>query len=389
MGTFRGVELDDLTLSTARLELRPWHDPDAPRVAEVLQDPRMLDFLALPRPYTLDHARAYVRDLATASRRDGSALDTAVVERSSGRLVGSCLLRLGRVPEVGYWTAPDAWGHGYAAEATRGLVEWGFGVGLHRIELLCSTHNPASVRTALAAGFRFEGIARDGYTVETPDATAAGTAQRGDRARFARLDTDPGTPIAPSLPRLPAAGLSDGVVQLRVMTPADASGLRELDDEVARAWNFDGQAIGESQARDAASDAELQWLVGRTGLRIAIVDAASGTFAGGLSLRLTGPPGVGLLGYGVHPAFRGRGFTTRALRVFAGWAFDVAGLARLELGARTGNTASRRAAENAGFEFEAVFRGRLRDGEGRYHDEARYALLRPAGAPQPVSRISP
>jgi RimJ/RimL family protein N-acetyltransferase len=108
-----------------------------------------------------------------------------------------------------------------------------------------------------------------------------------------------------------------------------------------------------------------------------MVDAATGSFAGSLRLRLAGPPNIGGIGYAVHPAFRGRGFTTRALRLLAPWAFERAGFARLELGAKRDNIASQRAAAAAGFEPDGVRRARLRNADGTFSDEVRFALTNP------------
>ena len=83
-----------------------------------------------------------------------------------------------------------------------------------------------------------------------------------------------------------------------------------------------------------------------------MVDVASGEGAGVIGVLRMGPPGTGLVGYGVLPAFRGRGFTTRALRLVSRWAFEEAGLARLELGHKVGNVASGKAAARAGFRVE-------------------------------------
>jgi len=94
-------------------------------------------------------------------------------------------------------------------------------------------------------------------------------------------------------------------------------------------------------------------------------------------LRSSGPPNVGGLGYAVHPRFRGRGFTSRALRLLSAWAFAEAGFDRLELGAKTDNVASQRAAEAAGFVREGVWRSRLRNPDGTFSDETRYALINP------------
>ncbi|MDT4902296.1 MAG: precorrin-6A synthase, partial [Pseudonocardiales bacterium] len=118
------------------------------------------------------------------------------------------------------------------------------------------------------------------------------------------------------------------------------------------------------------------WLVGGTAT-FAMVDVASGDLAGVLNLRQAGPPQIGGVGYVVHPHFRGRGYTTRALRLLIPWAFDTADFARLELGAKVGNEASQRVALAAGFEPDGVRRRRMRNPDGTFTDEARFALVNP------------
>jgi RimJ/RimL family protein N-acetyltransferase len=113
---------------------------------------------------------------------------------------------------------------------------------------------------------------------------------------------------------------------------------------------------------------------------IAMVDEASGRVAGSIQLRKAGPPQVGGIGYVVAPEFRGRRYTTRALQLLAPWAFEQAGFARLELGAKVGNEASLRAAAAAGWAPDGIRRSRLRNGDGSFADEVRYALINPASA---------
>ncbi len=108
-----------------------------------------------------------------------------------------------------------------------------------------------------------------------------------------------------------------------------------------------------------------------------VEDVAERAFAGSLRVRLSGPPQIGSIGYGMHPAFCGRGYTTRALRLLVAWAFEVARLARLELGAKRDNIASQKAALAAGFEYDGVLAGRLRTPDGSFEDEVRFALTQP------------
>lgn len=371
MAEFAGVELTSLMLHGERLTLRRWRPEDALRVHAIMQDPAMHRFLALPDPYTREDADRFVGDIGHEGRDAGTGLGCAVVERRSERVVGACALRLAGDPNIGYWIAPYAQGRGYAAEATRVLSSWGFSIGLPRILLACDVGNLASARTALAAGFAFEGVARDGLL---GGGRGSVPERRADLARFARLADDPGDPLPYAFTQLPADGLSDGVLRLRPLAPGDAAGLAETEDELTLRWNFTGNGRDPADTERAAATAGLNWLVGRTAV-FAMVDVASGAFAGSLDLRQAGPPQVGGIGYVVHPAFRGRGYTTRALRLLVPWAFEAAGFARLELGAKAGNTASVRAAAAAGFEPDGVRRARLRNPDGTFSDEIRFALV--------------
>lgn len=373
MGRFRGVELDDLELTGERLLLRPWRRADAGRLHAIMQDPTMNRFLALPTPYSREDADQWVGRLGDEGRREGTGLGCAVVERASGRLIGSAVIRLNGDPEIGYWVAPDARGAGYAGEATRVLSAGGFRLGLPRIQLLCDVRNLASARTAMSAGFRFEGVARDGRL-----GGGIGTVPelRADVARFARLADDPPGPIRYAFAPLPRSGLTDGVLRLRTLRASDAAEVAETDDDLTLRWSFTGAAHSAQESRHMAARAGLDWLTGSVAA-FAVCDVASGRLAGLVRLRLPGPPQVGLIGYVVHPAFRGRGYASRAIRLLVPWAFETAGFARLELGAKVDNAASLRAAAAAGFTPDGIRRRRLRNPDGSFSDEQRYELLNP------------
>lgn len=373
MGQFRGVELDTVELTGARLRLRPWRPSDAPHIVEALSDPSIYEFMALPRPYRESDAHDFIRGVATRARAEGTAVECAVVEQTSDRVVGSAALRFRDDAEIGYWIAPDARGNRYAAEATSVLATWAFRIGLNRVRLGCDVRNLASAHTALAAGFRYEGVARNGIT-----STGGGSVppRRGDLARFARLPNDPPAPIPPAFAALPSGGLSDGVLQLRVPRVADAPAIAETDDEETLRWGFTGAAHQLVEVERDVRQSGLQWLVGNAAA-CTMVDVATGRVAGALRLRKAGPPQVGGIGYVVHPAFRGRGYTARALELLVPWAFEVADFARLELGAKEGNVASLRAAASAGFEPDGTRARRLRNPDGTFADEIRYVLINP------------
>jgi RimJ/RimL family protein N-acetyltransferase len=79
------------------------------------------------------------------------------------------------------------------------------------------------------------------------------------------------------------------------------------------------------------------------------------------------------IGYWLFRDARGRGVATRAVLAAADWAFSN-GVYRLEAVVRTGNTASERVLERAGFAREGVMRRYLRYRDGRA-DATRFARL--------------
>lgn len=81
-------------------------------------------------------------------------------------------------------------------------------------------------------------------------------------------------------------------------------------------------------------------------------------YAGTLDLRLSpADPLVADVGFVTAPTARGRGYLPAALVALSAWGFSTLGLARIEWKANVGNTASRRAAEKAGFLIEGTARG--------------------------------
>ncbi|GAB3888335.1 precorrin-6A synthase (deacetylating) [Terrabacter terrigena] len=185
------------------------------------------------------------------------------------------------------------------------------------------------------------------------------------------------TPTVPAVTGYPETGpLTDGVVVVRPVTAGDWQVVRdEHNDEESLRWDLFGKPYTDDEARQKAAQARREWRSGRAA-RFVIVDAATGEGAGVIGVMRMGPPGLGLLGYGVVPAFRGRGFTTRALRLVSRWAFESAGLAVLELGHKAGNVASGKVAARAGFRAEGRLTARLPNPDGTRSDEIYYSLTK-------------
>jgi RimJ/RimL family protein N-acetyltransferase len=156
---------------------------------------------------------------------------------------------------------------------------------------------------------------------------------------------------------LPTEPLGDGTTVLRPWRESDVATLVALcrDEEIAR-WTRVPTVYGITAAR--AWIAETQALV-RDGISapFAVVAAADGELLGSISLmRFTWEHARGEVGYLLGRDARGHGHATRALRLICTWGFAALGLERIDLYAATGNAASQRVAERAGFTREAVLR---------------------------------
>ena len=84
---------------------------------------------------------------------------------------------------------------------------------------------------------------------------------------------------------------------------------------------------------------------------------------------------TGHIGYWCAPETRGRGVTTRALRLLCKHALEDLGLQRLELITDPDNGASQRVAEKVGFQREGVLRSHLLHPDGRRRDSVMFSLL--------------
>ena len=182
------VELDQLDLPTevvhtGRLVLRPWADGDVEELSRAYQDDEMARWLPGPLPYTRDDAAAWI-GRTKADRAEGRGMLCAV--EAGGVLVGSAGLHFGQSllgPGVGYWTAPWARGHGYAAEAAAALAQWAFAHRAHRVHLLADVANIPSQVVARRAGFLEEGRMRAALPYRD--------GRFGDAVLYSRLPSDP------------------------------------------------------------------------------------------------------------------------------------------------------------------------------------------------------
>jgi RimJ/RimL family protein N-acetyltransferase len=365
-------ELPEETIRAEGVVLRPARLSDADDIATACLDPAIQRYVpAVPSPYTRADAVTYITEGRAAMRAAGGVA-LVVADPVTDRVVGSTGLHHiwhgDGLAEIGYWVAPWARGRGTATAAATALTRWANRQGLYRVELLTEEENWPSQRVALAAGFRQEGLRRG--------AGRARDGSRHDLVVWARVADDPPGPTARLLPDLPGGVLHDGVVELRPLWSMDADDLYALDSlPESIATSVPPVAPDRAAVARRCAGAPSRWLAGQRAA-LTIREADSGRFAGAISLYYNEPEsGEAMIGYGLMPQWRGRGYATRAARLLADWAFTHAGIARLIAGTAPENVGSQRVLERAGFTREAYQRSRLPGPDGSRIDDILYALL--------------
>src|SRR5450432_961695 len=150
------------TLQTARLTLRPFALIDAPAVQRLLQARVIAEMTSnIPHLYEEGMAEAWIQ--RNLSHEDGNEVSPfAITLRQDGNISGTLCGAMGlsidsahQHAELGYWIGGPFWGKGYATEAATELLRYAFtDLGLNRVHASHYAKNPASGRVMQKIGMR-------------------------------------------------------------------------------------------------------------------------------------------------------------------------------------------------------------------------------------------
>ena len=155
-----------ILLETLRLILREFGLDDWPAVHAYAGDPEVVRYL-IWGPNTEEETRVFLcQTLAHQCQAQRALYSFAVVLKDEGSLIGNVSLHVSapdhRGGFIGYIFNRRYWGYGYATEAARRLLAFGFEeLGLHRIFATCDPLNIASSRVLEKIGMRCEGHLRE------------------------------------------------------------------------------------------------------------------------------------------------------------------------------------------------------------------------------------
>lgn len=158
-GPFEFVEVTDMEST-----IRQWRISDKDRLAEMLNNPKVLDNLrdGLPCPYTPEDGEEYILSMLTADETKTFAFAITV----DGLVIGSigvfrCDNIHFRTAELGYYVGEPYWGKGYTTSAVKQVCQHVFAHSdILRIFAEPFARNVASCRVLEKAGFQYEGTLR-------------------------------------------------------------------------------------------------------------------------------------------------------------------------------------------------------------------------------------
>lgn len=156
------VTVEDGVIRSARLTLRPWSPDDAGSALAVYGADDVARWLspALDRVGDVDRMGALIQGWLDADLEPPQGR-WAVELSGTGELVGGvAVLPLppeGEDLEVAWQLAPQAWGHGYAAEAGHAVAHYAFEAGVEELFAVVRTQNDRGAATARRVGMEWVG----------------------------------------------------------------------------------------------------------------------------------------------------------------------------------------------------------------------------------------
>jgi RimJ/RimL family protein N-acetyltransferase len=155
-----------LTLTTERLLLRDFAESDWEAVLAYQQDPLYLRYNEWTSRTAEEVCQFVQMFLDHQKQTPRIKYQFAVTLKSTGQLIGNCGVRRdspeAHEGDMGYELDPKFWGNGYATEAARTVMHFGFShMDLQRISAWCVADNVGSARVLKKLGMHLERRMRD------------------------------------------------------------------------------------------------------------------------------------------------------------------------------------------------------------------------------------
>jgi len=159
------------TIETERLILRRFEYADAEAVLHYwAADERVQSLYSEPVYSTLDEVNGLLERYISSYESDG-CYRWAIVEKNCGECIGQIAYFLvdskNHFAEIEYCIGSEFQCRGYATEATKAIIDYGFRkMNLHKVQICTKTINVPSKRVIEKCGFTFEGTLRDYFYMD-------------------------------------------------------------------------------------------------------------------------------------------------------------------------------------------------------------------------------
>lgn len=149
-------------LETERLILRPMTEADIEDVFILRRDDEVMRYIREP-VLSRREAEDWINLISSRWAKDEIGF-CSVFEKQSGKFAGWCglwQLKENREIEVGYAMVKEFWGKGFASEAARAFLEYGFDkLKLEKIVAVARPENAGSRRVMEKIGMRFDYVGK-------------------------------------------------------------------------------------------------------------------------------------------------------------------------------------------------------------------------------------
>lgn len=158
--------IKNLRLETKNLIIRSYIKEDAKNLYEILSDERVLEYVP-EEPITMEQAQNAIKWLISNYDLDsGYKYSFAIELKKTKDYVGWCgfgYLDYDKSQKEIYFTLKSKyWGHGFATEASKALMEYIFNeLKLKKLVAVVKPDNKASKRVIEKLGFKYKGVVKN------------------------------------------------------------------------------------------------------------------------------------------------------------------------------------------------------------------------------------
>ena len=151
-----------MKIETERLIIRPFKKSDYKDVTECCNDYELAkSTMSIPIPFTNNDAKNFIESTLNTSKGDGS-MELAIELKETKTVIGYIglvgIYSQSRHAEIGYWVGKKYWNRGFATEASKAMIDYGFKeFKLHSIIAKHFDNNPASGAVMKKCGMRYVG----------------------------------------------------------------------------------------------------------------------------------------------------------------------------------------------------------------------------------------